>query len=544
MSRYGLGIDVGAGTVTAAVCPIDDAEPGATGRALIRDRGRCRSSDIPLRVALPRVGDPTPIYGGPMPPTGAEVVAAAVAGVQAEATDLRDGAPDWTVVTVPPSWGEHRRAALSAALTEAVGEHCTLASSAVAAARRHRTDAPAGTVAVYDLGASTVDTAVVRTAADGTLEHAAVPREASRWGGRDIDDAVLEHVRLAVGLPEVPDRRGARHRQIGLRDACTSAKERLSTQLAARVDVDVPGAVGTVRLVRADLDELIAGAVSESVAALRSAVTDAGLEPEDLDGIVLAGGGALVPLVAATLSAELEVPLLVGDEPALTVACGAAELAVDLAAAHTADDDAADADRQEPDDLDAFDESEAVVHDLDAYRLAARRRVTVRASVVAALLAVLLVTPLSLMDAIEGVSTRSAPGAAVAKEPTTSAPAPAPAPAAAPTAQAPSPAAPRARTTARDDDASVASATRPAPARAAAVTTAAVPAPVPAPAPAPAAPATTAPPAAPAAPTTPPAPPPTTEPTVVPQPDPTPEPTTAPPPEQQTTPTGTEGGGV
>lgn len=541
MSRYGLGIDVGAGTVTAAVCPIDDAEPRAAGRALIRHRGRCSSSDIPLRVALPRVGDPTPIYGGPQPPTGAEVVAAAVAGVRAEATDLRDGAPDWTVVTVPPSWGEHRRAALSAALTETVGEHCTITSSAVAAARRHRTDAPTGTVAVYDLGASTVDTAVVRTADDGTLEHAAVPREASRWGGRDIDDAVLEHVRLAVGLPEVPAGRGARHRQIGLRDACTSAKERLSTQLAARVDVDVPGAVGTVRLVRADLDELIAGAVSESVAALRSAVTDAGLEAADLDGIVVAGGGALVPLVAATLSAELEVPLLVGDEPALTVACGAAELAVDLATAHTADDDAADEDRDEPDDL---DESEAVVHDLDAYRLAARRRVTVRASVVAALLAVLLVTPLSLMDAIEGVSTRSAPGAAVAKEPTTSAPAPAPAPEAAPTAQAPAPAAPRARTSARVEDVPAASATRSVPARAAAVTTAPASAPVPAPAPA-------APPATPADPAPPPVvetTPPTTEPPVVPPPDPTPEPTpeptTDPPPEQQTTPTGTEGGGA
>ena len=66
------------------------------------------------------------------------------------------------------------------------------------------------------------------------------------------------------------------------------------------------------------------------MAVVRTAITDAGLRPADLDGLVLAGGGVLVPVVAETLSAELGVPLLVDACPALTVACGAAELAADL----------------------------------------------------------------------------------------------------------------------------------------------------------------------------------------------------------------------
>ncbi|MDP9430224.1 MAG: Hsp70 family protein [Actinomycetota bacterium] len=41
----------------------------------------------------------------------------------------------------------------------------------------------------------------------------------------------------------------------------------------------------------------------------------AGLAASDLDAVVLAGGGARVPLVAELLSGELGRPLVVGDDP-------------------------------------------------------------------------------------------------------------------------------------------------------------------------------------------------------------------------------------
>jgi actin-like ATPase involved in cell morphogenesis len=422
MSRYGLGIDVGAATVTAAVCAVDDGRSPVGARPM---RGPLAGDGLPadpsLRLALARVGDPIPFYGGVEPRTGASVVATAVAHVREVAEAAQGEPPSWTVVAVPPTWGEHRRAELAEALAAELGQECTLASSAVAAARRHRADDGArGTVAVYDLGAESLHTAVVRPAPDGTLEHAAVPPPPHPWGGRDIDDAVLQHVRTAVGLPDTAPAPRDLARLTALRRSCIEAKERLSTELAARVDVYVAGSYESVRLVRADLDELIARSVTESVASVRLAVTEAGLTPADVDGIVLAGGSALVPLVASTLSAELQIPLFVDDRPALTVACGAAELAADLLTAVQATGNGNDEDE---------DDDGVPVVDLARHRaLTAAQRATVRVGTVAALLAILFVTPLSLMGVLDsGVTPRSAQGVAVAEEPPASAPAAAPA---------------------------------------------------------------------------------------------------------------------
>jgi molecular chaperone DnaK len=432
--RYALGIDVGTRTVTAAVCRIEaDDRPGEA-RPLDGDDIGLDGllGGLPIQQALTRVGDPIPLYGGPEPRSAAQVLADLVVRVQRGAESADGAAPARTVLAVPPSWGEHRRAELAAALTAAVGVECTLASSAVAAARHHRAvsgSTGAGTVAVYDLGAGTVDIAVIRATVDGTLEHAAAPPAPCPWGGRDVDDAVLQHVRAAVGLPDVPTTPGERVRATALRNACVTAKERLSTEPAVRVEVDLPTSRESVRLVRADLDELIAGSIAESVTVVRTAVTDAGLTPGDLDGIVLAGGGVLVPLVASTLSAELDVPLLVHARPALTVACGAAALAADLIAADDAADDLPDDDTGNHTD----DWDDTVVVGLGARRSPASQRGTVRLGVVAALLIALLVTPLSLMGLLDGaVNTRSVQGVAVAEEPTVPAPAPVPDPAVSP----------------------------------------------------------------------------------------------------------------
>src|SRR3712207_7131699 len=55
---------------------------------------------------------------------------------------------------------------------------------------------------------------------------------------------------------------------------------------------------------REELDELIAADVDRSVAHLRAAVDAAGLCADDLDGVVLAGGSARVPLLAERGSEE------------------------------------------------------------------------------------------------------------------------------------------------------------------------------------------------------------------------------------------------
>jgi len=282
------------------------------------------------RPLVARVGDPVPVYAGGRALPAAELVAAAVEQVRELAAE-RAGRPDaWTVVTVPPSWAGHRCAALAHALTAAGVPRFSLVSSAVAAVSAHVAagDLPAEpTVAVYDLGAGTLDTAVVGPTADQPLAHLAVPPAPLPWGGRDVDDAVVTHVLDCMGTPSGDA--GA------LRAACVAAKEALSTATVVRVDLD-GAADGSVRLTREELDEALAGPARRSAGVLAATVAAAGLRPADLDAVVLAGGGVRVPLVAEVLSGELGRPLVVGDDPALTAALGAATLAAEAIALDTA----------------------------------------------------------------------------------------------------------------------------------------------------------------------------------------------------------------
>jgi Hsp70 protein len=225
-------------------------------------------------------------------------------------------------VTVPPSWAGHRCAALAGALTAAGVPRFSLVSSAVAAVAAHVVAGdlpPEPTVAVYDLGAGSLDTAVVGPGGDRLLEHLAVPPARLPWGGRDVDDVVLAHVLDCLGAPDGDA--GA------LRAACRAAKEALST--ATVVSVDAGRVDGPVRLTREELDEVLAGPVRGSAEALAAAVAAAGLAPGDLDAVVLTGGGVRVPLVAEAVSDELGRPLVVAGDPALTAALGAAALAAD-----------------------------------------------------------------------------------------------------------------------------------------------------------------------------------------------------------------------
>ncbi|CCG01073.1 Hsp70 family protein [Blastococcus saxobsidens] len=345
---YALGIDIGDETVTAAVChpdgtaapvPVDDAvcAAAAVRLAAVGGIGLIDQADARPRTAAPvtrhlmsRVGVPVPLLVAGHPVQAADLVAAVVAAVQSLAAAQEGRPTSWTVLAVPPSWGPHRQAAL----TEALAEHATgpvfLASGAVAAARHQLADGDGAgrTVAVYDLGASTLDTAVVRAATNGGPAHVAVPPAPLAWGGRDVDDAVLGHVVAALsgGPRATPEVRAA---LAGLRAQCVTAKEALSTGTHVRLDVDLPAGTTTLRVVREDLEELLTDDVRSTVDTLRRTVESAGLRVTDLDGVLLVGGAGRMPLVAELLSAELGRPLLVPEDPALALALGAARLGLD-----------------------------------------------------------------------------------------------------------------------------------------------------------------------------------------------------------------------
>ncbi len=102
------------------------------------------------------------------------------------------------------------------------------------------------------------------------------------------------------------------------------AKEALSADTEVTVPVALPGITTTVRLTRAEFDEMARPAIEETVAATRRALRSAGVEPAELSAIVLVGGSSRIPLVSELLSATFGRPLALGTHPKHDVAVGAA----------------------------------------------------------------------------------------------------------------------------------------------------------------------------------------------------------------------------
>jgi molecular chaperone DnaK len=352
---YGLGVDVGDATVVAAislagdeaeppqVLPLDGAIPAMSATVRLDGLGRVHplcdteagspEGTVLAAHVLSRVGGPSPYCIGSATVPATEVLTAVVRWVCARATEQQGSRPASVALVVPPFWGEHRRTLLAAAVTRALDLPCAVVSSAEAVVRAHARSgrlSDGSVVGVYDLGASTLDTAVVGIAAGGATDHRTPPRQPLPWGGRDIDDAVLAHV--LESLPPVHRARGSHlPAAVGraLRAHCVAAKESLSTETVVRLPIDLPdGPRSFLRLTRQELEELVAEPLADSVESLRDAVRDAGADVADLDAVVLSGGGARIPLVAEILSAHLERPVVVDDEPEFTAARGAALLAL------------------------------------------------------------------------------------------------------------------------------------------------------------------------------------------------------------------------
>ncbi len=112
---------------------------------------------------------------------------------------------------------------------------------------------------VYDLGGGTFDVCVLEKQ-DLGFAVLGSPDGLERFGGIDLDEAVLQHVlaRLPDGAAgqDPDDPQVAAHLE-QLRARCATAKEALSTEVETSIPVTLPGLDTTVRLTRTELDGLL-----------------------------------------------------------------------------------------------------------------------------------------------------------------------------------------------------------------------------------------------------------------------------------------------
>jgi actin-like ATPase involved in cell morphogenesis len=350
---YWLGIDVGTTFTAAAVCREEmgrRAQPeviplglrstavssvvylGQDGQVLVGEAAERRAVTNPERVVREfkrRIGDEVPMVIGGVPHSAPEITARVFRWVIDRVAQREGGPATGIVVTHPAGWGTYKIHTMAQALRATDLPEIIFRTEPEAAATSYAFQERielGSTIAVYDLGGGTFDTAVVRKTGVSTFTVLGRPQGLDHLGGVDFDDAVFRHVLDAVPAlrqldPEDPTVLAA---TTALRRECIEAKEALSVDTEVTIPVLAPGIQSQVRLVRAEFEEMIRPHVDQTIKALHQALQSAELTARDLDTVLLVGGSSRVPLVAQLVSAGLGRPVAIDTDPKAAIALGAA----------------------------------------------------------------------------------------------------------------------------------------------------------------------------------------------------------------------------
>ena len=211
---------------------------------------------------------------------------------------------DRAVITVPAYFNDAQRTATRDAGRLAGLEVLRIISEPTAASLAYGLDKKnRGTIAVYDLGGGTFDISILKVE-EGVFQALATSGD-THLGGDDIDRLLIELVLGDVGASHASP--GQPELVQAIRKAVIQAKWDLSEHEQAEIRVEPQAGLpkGYRRAItRVEFEMLIRPLVDRTLGPVRQALGDTGLEPNEIDEVVLVGGATRTPLVRR-LVAEL-----------------------------------------------------------------------------------------------------------------------------------------------------------------------------------------------------------------------------------------------
>jgi molecular chaperone DnaK len=206
------------------------------------------------------------------------------------------------VITVPAYFNDAQRQATKDAGTIAGLNVLRIINEPTAAALAYGLDKKKDeTIAVYDFGGGTFDISVLEVG-EGVVEVKATNGD-THLGGDDLDDRVIEWLVAEFKKNEGIDLAKDRMALQRLKEGAEKAKIELST--AMETDINLPfvtaDATGPkhlqVKLTRAKLEALVDDLLQRTMAPVKQALADAGVDPRKIDEVVLVGGSTRMPKV-------------------------------------------------------------------------------------------------------------------------------------------------------------------------------------------------------------------------------------------------------
>jgi len=226
------------------------------------------------------------------------------------------------VVTVPAYFDDAARTATKDAARLAGLEVLRLVNEPTAAALAYGLDnSVEGLYAVYDLGGGTFDISILKME-KGVFQVKSTGGDAV-LGGDDIDHAIAEHflAERAATLGEQTISAGEAKQALM---TARVAKECLTGREKGEWMIEVDGKPSRHSLDRATLERLAAPFLDRTIEICRNVVEDAGIEVEEIKGVVLVGGSTRMPLVRKRVEDFFGKQPLSDINPDEVVAVGAA----------------------------------------------------------------------------------------------------------------------------------------------------------------------------------------------------------------------------
>lgn len=196
-------------------------------------------------------------------------------------------------------------------------------------------------VAVYDLGGGTFDISLLEIGAEGVFRVIATAGD-TFLGGEDFDSRITDWI---IEEFERENDINLRHDRMSLqriRDAAEQGKCDLST--LRQVEINLPFIITSKdgqplhiqkTLMRGQVEEMTGNLVERTIDICESTLEEAGIQPEDVQDIILVGGMTRVPLVIDKVKQFFDMEPCKGVHPDEVVALGAAIQGYNLVSEHS-----------------------------------------------------------------------------------------------------------------------------------------------------------------------------------------------------------------
>ena len=183
-------------------------------------------------------------------------------------------------------------------------------------------------VMVYDLGGGTFDVSIIEMG-DGVQEVLATAGN-NRLGGDDFDQKIIDWLADEFKKEQGVDLRNDKMAMQRLKEAAEKAKIELSGVTTSQISLPFITADATgpkhleTTLTRAKFNEMTADLVEATMGPVRQALSDSGLEPSQLNKILMVGGSSRIPAVQEAVKKYTGKEPFKGINPDECVAVGAA----------------------------------------------------------------------------------------------------------------------------------------------------------------------------------------------------------------------------